>query len=407
MSAAADRKVAGMYGSLAADERVRLLARLRREGHDAEVGRLLAATPPEHGGVYNHAIDILRRLDLPLGPIIQSALHAAERDVLALQALLIVRSSQRNRRVYASVAWRLVGYPVTESEYRALVEQQRGEPWTLDRIAGYLADFSTEDAGDLHPTVAAWLREAPDDLDDDEALRQLRALLEAAIARGELPRAQRSADGPTLCWGALADWLYAPNPGAYQPPLPVASIPALGVLGGEWADWDVRPDGEAEAVRARREDIIGALAALAHLSEEESRPLDPHPPTSLAARQAAETRLKGLNPWLPLPALRQAAVHIGERHADFRALLRAITAALETVQGEDFGGEDPVLPHAREALEEAWQQERALERSWADVGKDLGAGLLDDHPWPPLPDKPPEREEFYRTRLLEVLREDE
>ncbi|CAA9230029.1 MAG: hypothetical protein AVDCRST_MAG77-1150 [uncultured Chloroflexi bacterium] len=100
-------------------------------------------------------------------------------------------------------------------------------------------------------------------------------------------------------------------------------------------------------------------------------------------------------------------MHIGERHADFRALLRAITAALETIQGEDFGGEDPVLPHAREALEEAWQQERVLEQLWADVGKDLGAGVLDDDPWPPLPDKPPEREDFYRTRLLEVLREGE
>ena len=45
-------------------------------------------------------------------------------------------------------------------------------------------------------------------------------------------------------------------------------------------------------------------------------------------------------------------MHIGERHADFRALLRAITAALETIQGEDFSGEDPVLPPARKTLEE-------------------------------------------------------
>ncbi len=71
------------------------------------------------------------------------------------------------------------------------------------------------------------------------------------------------------------------------------------------------------------------------------------------------------------------------------------------------GGEDPLLPHARGALEEAWRQERALELLWGEVGKDLGAGFLDGEPWPPLPDKPPEREDFYRTRLLELLREGE
>ncbi len=56
--------------------------------------------------------------------MLQSTLHATERDVQALQALQIVRSAQRNRHVYAAV-WDLVGYPVTESKYQALIEQQR------------------------------------------------------------------------------------------------------------------------------------------------------------------------------------------------------------------------------------------------------------------------------------------
>ena len=79
------------------------------------------------------------------------------------------------------------------------------------------------------------------------------------------------------------------------------------------------------------------------------------------------------------------------------------TWPVDAVQREDFGGEDPLLPEAREKLEGAWEQERELERLWADVGKVLGAEVLDREPWPPLPEAAPDREEFYRTRLLELM----
>ncbi len=82
-------------------------------------------------------------------------------------------------------------------------------------------------------------------------------------------------------------------------------------------------------------------------------------------------------------------------------------AVLDTIQREDFGGEDPLLPEARQKLEDAWQHERELEGVWANVGKALGAEVLDSEPWPPLPEPAPEREEFYRTRLLDVMRERE
>ena len=74
---------------------------------------------------------------------------------------------------------------------------------------------------------------------------------------------------------------------------------------------------------------------------------------------------------------------------------------------EAFRGEDPLLPDARQKLDDAWEQERELERLWAGVGTALGAEVLDREPWPPLPEPSPEREAFYRTRLLELLREGE
>ncbi len=40
----------------------------------------------------------------------------------------------------------------------------------------------------------------------------------------------------------------------------------------------------------------------------------------------------------------------------------------------------------------------------AEAEKDLGADCVGGEPWPPLPEQPAEREEFYRARLLEVLR---
>ena len=80
---------------------------------------------------------------------------------------------------------------------------------------------------------------------------------------------------------------------------------------------------------------------------------------------------------------------------------------LDTVQREDFGREDPLLPEDREKLEGAWEQEGELERLWADVGKALGTEVLDRAPWPLLPEPAAEREEFYRTRLLEVMGEGE
>ena len=46
-----------------------------------------------------------------------------------------------------------------------------------------------------------------------------------------------------------------------------------------------------------------------------------------------------------------------------------------------------LLPEARTKLGVAWEQERELEGLWADVGKALGAGVLDGEPWPPLPER--------------------
>ena len=57
------------------------------------------------------------------------------------------------------------------------------------------------------------------------------------------------------------------------------------------------------------------------------------------------------------------------------------------------------------SLSAAWAQERAQERLWDEAGQDLGADGIGGQPWPPLPEQPSEREELYRTRLLELPRD--
>lgn len=79
---------------------------------------------------------------------------------------------------------------------------------------------------------------------------------------------------------------------------PLLHLAAVQLLRGLVCVWDVRPDEEADAVRARRHILITTLADLADLAPEQT-PADP--PTSREEWQHQQDALETAWPWRPTP----------------------------------------------------------------------------------------------------------
>ncbi len=404
------RKIGNLYANLTPQERVRLTARLFREHNREEMGRLRDATPPEHANVYNRAVGLLRTLTSPVSDWITASHLGMERDRLMLQYVALHSSHRWLTHARLADVWKLVTYPVTESEYRAIVELERGELEPLEDFTQYILETWDPDSNDLRGDVQAWLREAPDETEmtDTEARQALKRLMAAAIERGELPEPERTQDGPALPRGTLYDWLHGTTPDTYKPHYPDHAIPAIGRLfGGNFgAKWEIRPDSDADTVRERRGELLKAFLSLAGVHHPERAALTSlDPPLTRAERERAKKLADNVrDAWDGHDQSTEAAVASARSHARQRAQLYAIVAAIETIQRDDFGGEDPLLPEIREALEEALTEAANIQAVWEYANHAIGSFRLREAmglPWGKLihkeatadePDPLPERE---------------
>jgi hypothetical protein len=412
MATTNDRRADVLYASLTPQERARMLARLWREHNGRELDRLRETIPDATAGAaYNRVVTLLRNLN---GPMLLAGLAALrnglEADGFALIALNNCVANRRIARAYLQRIWRLLAYPVAESEYRALRDIQRSELWPLDAYAESLAELDGTEPG-LHSAVKALLLSLPADLrreyaepwklgdppphseavqEDirraDEITARIRRLIDAAIKRGELPKPRRRDGELCLPIGTLRDWGEDTTAETFEPYGPEYHIPSLELFGGSCATWEIHPDNGAEAVRTRRQEMRNVFASIVAeagpLADDELAGVDLEPTKTLAERERSREDVQRIWPWATVE--RDAFRGLGARTAIRRAELRAYTDVLEHVQNEDFGGEDPLAPEARPFLDAAWASARNVDEIWRDIAEPLAPHRPEDvGPWPP------------------------
>ena len=396
------KAVDNLYASLTAQELAKLLARLYREQDDKEMLRLRDNIPPGRADEYNRIARILNNLELLGGLALRVTWLAMERCTLFLAHELDEYAKTWRARSHAYTASKLLpGYPVTESEYRALIAAQRDRRELLDDFAGYITDgaWDNTDTG-LHPTVRAWLaEEMPNDVPDEEhwpqAKREVRGLLDAAIERGELPAPQDTPDGPALTWGILHDWLTGTTAETFEPYSPEYYIPTLEALNAHIGlAWDIRPDSEGDDVRRRREHICETLATIWELNDAQRAQINPHPPETMEQSEREQREWEAVWPSRPKPETRELLLKFQAMYLDIRLEMLSLAAAFETIRREDFYGEDALPEHVRKTLEDARQASERFCEAWS-----WGQEQVRD-PWEPgnaLPDIPePDAAELER-----------
>jgi hypothetical protein len=267
---------------------------------------------------------------------------------------------------------------------------------SLDDYAGFVADtFDADWPGELHPAIAAWLRDVPEETPDDEALRQVRALLEAAIERGEVPTPEQTNDGPVLSWGVLHDWCERTTPESYRPYPPAFHVPALELLWGDDAEWDIHPDHEAAVVKARRDALMatfrGILQDASTIDAEDLVKLTLEPPSTFEEQERAAEPVGDLAPW-SIRRVRDDIRTISAGHAIRRAEVQAYVEAIDRFQRDEFGGEDPLDPLMRALLTDTLATEQRFEQTWTAVTDAITPyALEEDQDWPP----PLENEAYF------------
>src|SRR5712692_1487868 len=173
-------------------------------------------------------------------------------------------------------------------------------------------------------------------------------------------------------------------------------------------------DRDADAVRARRERLLRTLAHQAGLDPAQCPSM--HPPRTRAEQEAMRRAAQAVSPQAEPPHLREAVEALGRRHAESRALVRALRDVADRAQHEACGGEDPLTPETRAVLEQAeaqlqefaedWQRWAPLlvVEDWVPLG-DWPAGERLPPAWPevPLPDAPPELYPRLYERLWAMM----
>lgn len=392
-----NRKVGTLYASLTPRERARLLARFYREDNKRDLDRLREAIPDATAGAaYNKAVRILRQLHGATLPMLLYIKTGIDLDLWRLLHCYDLAADRQRARLRCHDLWKLLGYPVTASEYRTLVELERSQPMALDDYAGFVADtFDADWKTKLHPAIATWLRDVPAEIPDDEARRQIRALLSAAIERRELPPPQRTAEGPMLTWGVLHDWCEQTTPETYRPYPPAFHVPVLELLWGDSAEWDIRADTEAEVVKARRGALLATLTGILQdagaIGADDLPDLTLEPPSTFEERERAAEAVSDRAPW-SIRSVRGDIRTVGYGHAIRRAELRAYVEAIEHFQRNEFGGEDPLKPFMRALVSDAQTTEQRFEETWAAVTAAVKPYVLEEgQDWPP----PLENEAYF------------
>lgn len=379
--AAANNKMGKLYAELSTTERVRMLAKLSKAHDTAEIARLRNATPPEHAEAYNRALSLLRVVNGQVLDWIAIFQIGMERDRMRLQHALSEAARIRIAHLRLPDLWKLIGYPVTESEYRTLVKLERAELLSLDDYMESLWESEM-----LRPELQTIVQEANDAEEPSEAEREafwksyedrIRAAVRAAIKRGELPkpkpapkRAANAAPGDIwLPCGALEDWAEGTTEETYKTYGPGFVVPFVGALGGELgAEWDIRPDSEAETVKARRALILEALQTSYGVPKDmQERIPSLDPPLTAKDREQALKLLEARDASDPIRGLAAFALEVAQTHATHRAQLEDLLEAIEIIRRDNFGGEDPIWTEQRDIIERVQAEARRFEEAWTSA----------------------------------------
>jgi hypothetical protein len=318
--------------------------------------------------------------------------------------------------------WSIIPYPVTESEYRAIVKLERAELWTLDEYLERLIEWGHPS---LNATVAAYLEQDPEDDNADEktTYARVRAIIDDAIKKGELPKPKRKDGEPTLPLGVLTDWGEGTTEETYALSAPGVNVPMLRLLDGNLnAEWDIRPNSEADAVKERRSAILKNFPILPGSPKEPKASipsLDP-PLTKKELEQSEALERSLADTWEQTVPLAELAYDAALSHAEHRSQFEGVCKALEIVQRDDFFREDPLFPEIRTQLDAAQEEADRFPALWEQANS-IGLGLysslyrlqgLEVPPWEwegdtfvgtppaPMPTKEPQTESM-RTLILD------
>src|SRR5215218_3630398 len=153
----ANNKLRSLYAELSPTECVRMLAKLSQTHDTGEIERLRRATPVEQASVYNRALRLLRVLNGHVLDWIVIFHIGMERDRMRLQHTLAEAALQRLALYSLHDLWKLTPYPVTETEYRAIVTLDRAELRSVRDYADQLFH-----AKELRPELQAIVQEYRD-----------------------------------------------------------------------------------------------------------------------------------------------------------------------------------------------------------------------------------------------------
>ena len=405
-----NRKLGKLYEGLSERERARMMAKLAREHKPDEMNRLRDATPPEHAETYNRTLKLLRTLNGSAIDWIGLSFLGMQRDRMRFQTFARDVALKDRLSLQFALMWRLLSYPVTESEHRAMVERNRSRLVMLDGYAEVLADFAGDEEG-LHPEIAELLQSLPPELererhDSDEWKRieeirndatkrgeleddiershkiaeRIRGIMNAAIKRGELPKPKRKKGELWLPDGVLSDWAEGTTPDTYDIGGPGLNVPMLMPFLGELgATWDIRPDDEAEAVKERRKELYTCLPTPPDIGEELRKLVTTlEPPLTLQEWERDEERAQEIHDaWYSVSDIAEIMHEAATAHAEARSQLEGLAEALEIVRRDDFAGEDPLFPEIRAKLEEAQAEAERFPALW-ELANAAGLGLRDE-----------------------------
>jgi len=389
-----NNKLDKLYAELSPIERVRMQAKLSKAHDTAGMDRLRRATPSEHADAYNRALGLLRVLNGHALNWITIFHIGMERDRMRLQHAKSLAAHRWLIRATMFNTWQIAPYPVTESEYRTLVKLERSEPYCVRDYADLIWNRDGWDRDSLRPELQAIGQEYRDAEEPSEAEREafwkgyedrIADAVKAAIARGELPKpkpAPKDADNaePGDIWlpsGTLRDWAEGTTEATYKPLPPSFAVPIIGALDdGMRTDWDIRPDSEADRVKARREAMrdvfLDFLRVTIPRDERESFPSF-EPPLSRAARERARKQADEIQERLEdlADAPAELALEAAQTHATHRAQLEDLLEAIEIIRRDDFGGEDPLWQEVRDIIERVQAEARRFDETWAGAVDDV------------------------------------
>lgn len=422
--ATTNNKMGKLYAGLSDIERARLLARYWREHNKAELDRLRDSIPDDRAGKgYNQALAILRGLNSAFvlyGLMLVKV--GFERDIFAAWMARGKAERYSDHLPMLWDMWKLVPYPVTESEYRAIVNRERAELTPVNEYASVLWENGMPEAiAKLRPELAAIMNEYRDDMaeaEQDALWDRFYACFTDAMKRGELPKSKPvpkgtsskvDADEPWLPEGTLTDWAKGTTLETYEPRGPDWAIPALELFQAIWAKYDIQPDANAERVRARRTELRSVLIGMGQhplgIEKDKLERLSFDPPKSAREWQKAHDYVQSI--WPQPVKERETFRSLAAQYAGKKAELRVYTDVLAMFQRETFGGEDPLDERGRELVEQAWATARWAEEMWPVLLESVShLGTDESEPWPPELDNDAYYAELYpqiEARIREGL----